>query len=237
MARTNRYDHFCPVARSLEVIGEKWSLLIVRDLLAGPRRFSDLQRGMANITPKWLSLRLRELEAAGLVEREQEPGRREVWYRLTPRGEDLRPVIGALNVWGMRHAIRPAVPGERLDPARMVISFAGYLNTTGVEAPPGTGWRFVFDGTPPQDLVFDRGRWRRMPAPAPALVVSTTREGWAAMLSQDPQRPAPAEVLELSGSDEEIERFQAVLGGILRPPGPPRPASALAPVTRQPTDF
>ena len=62
MARTNTYDHFCPVARSLEVIGEKWSLLVVRELLNGPRRFTGLERGLPRITPKWLTARLRELE-------------------------------------------------------------------------------------------------------------------------------------------------------------------------------
>ncbi len=56
------YQHFCPAARALEVIGEKWSLLVVRDLLAGPRRFSDLRRTLTAITPKWLSARLRALE-------------------------------------------------------------------------------------------------------------------------------------------------------------------------------
>src|SRR5688572_20706163 len=101
MARTKTYEHFCPVARSLEVIGEKWSLLIVRDLLRGPRRFSDLHESLGKITAKWLTLRLRELEAAGIVVRESEPGRREVWYRLTPAGEELAPVVGALNSWGV----------------------------------------------------------------------------------------------------------------------------------------
>jgi DNA-binding HxlR family transcriptional regulator len=62
------YQHFCPAARALEVIGGKWSLLIVRDLLAGPRRFSDLRRSLAGITPKWLSARLRALETDGVVE-------------------------------------------------------------------------------------------------------------------------------------------------------------------------
>ena len=64
------YQHFCPAARALELIGEKWSLLIVRDLLAGPRRFGDLRRSVMAITPKWLSARLRALEEDGIVERE-----------------------------------------------------------------------------------------------------------------------------------------------------------------------
>ena len=78
MARTKGYQHYCVIARSLETIGEKWSLLLVRDLLRGPQRFTDLLRYMSGITPKWLTARLRELEQAGIVERESKPGKREV---------------------------------------------------------------------------------------------------------------------------------------------------------------
>jgi DNA-binding HxlR family transcriptional regulator len=216
MARTNRYDHFCPVARSLEVIGEKWSLLIVRDLLGGPRRFTDLQRGLPNITPKWLSMRLRELESAGLVERDQQEGRREVWYRLTPRGYDLRPVVGALNVWGMRHAIRPPLPGERMDPRRMTTSFAGYLNTTGITAPEGTAWRLQIDDVT-QDLQFLRGRWRRRPSEAPRISVRTSQDRWATMLMQGPNRMPISEAVELSGDANEVQRFRDVIAGIVSP--------------------
>ncbi len=112
MAKTKHYQHFCPVARSLEVIGERWSLLIVRDLLGGEKRFTDLMRGLSNITPKWLTMRLRELEDAGIVERVHEPGKREVWYRLSPTGRELGGVIGELNAWGLRHAMRPPQEDE-----------------------------------------------------------------------------------------------------------------------------
>jgi len=88
------YRHFCPAARALETIAEQWSLLIVRDLLAGPRRFSDRRRSLAAITPKWLSPRLRALESDGVVTREV-AGEREVWYRLTPQGQALEPVSDA----------------------------------------------------------------------------------------------------------------------------------------------
>src|SRR5438094_10409003 len=87
-----RYRHFCPAARALETIGERWSLLVVRDLLAGPRRFSELRRSLATITPKWLSARLRTLEADGIVTRDVAV-KREVRYRLTPKGEALEPVF------------------------------------------------------------------------------------------------------------------------------------------------
>jgi len=103
---TRRYQHFCPAARALETIGERWSLLIVRDLLAGPRRFSDLRRSLTAITPKWLSARLRTLEADGIVTRDV-TGEREVRYRLTPKGEALEPVFDAVLVWGMDYALGP----------------------------------------------------------------------------------------------------------------------------------
>ena len=69
-----RYSHFCPVARSLERIGDRWSLLIVRDLLQGPQRFTDLIGSLSHITPKWLTLRLRELASAGIVDANASPG-------------------------------------------------------------------------------------------------------------------------------------------------------------------
>ena len=80
------YDHFCLVARSLERVGERWTLLVVRDLLTGPKRFTDLMDRLGGITPKTLSQRLRELEEAELVAADRAPGRREVFYRLTAAG-------------------------------------------------------------------------------------------------------------------------------------------------------
>src|SRR2546428_12790380 len=113
------YQHFCPGARALETIGEKWSLLVVRALLAGPRRFSDLRRSLAAITPRWLSARLRALESDGIVTREV-AGEREVWYRLTPKGQALEPVFDALLVWGMGHALGPPRGGEAILPGPAV---------------------------------------------------------------------------------------------------------------------
>src|ERR1700748_53091 len=106
------YEHFCLTARTLEQVGDRWTLLVIRDLLTGKKRFTDLMARLAGITPKTLSQRLRELEAAGLLIADREPGRREVWYRLTPAGADLAPVIDALRIWGLSHAWRRPEPGE-----------------------------------------------------------------------------------------------------------------------------
>src|SRR5215211_718965 len=111
MAQTTRtYDHFCMLARALERVGDRWTLLVVRDLLGGPRRFTDLMDRLGGITPKTLAQRLRELTDSGIVEADRVAGRREVWYRLTPAGEELGPAVEALSLWGLRHALRPPIP-------------------------------------------------------------------------------------------------------------------------------
>ena len=89
------------VARSLEVVGYKWALLIVRELLDGPRRFTQISRALPDANQKMITARLRELEAAGVVSRvayAEVPPR--VEYSLTPRGRALRPVVDALRSWG-----------------------------------------------------------------------------------------------------------------------------------------
>jgi DNA-binding HxlR family transcriptional regulator len=99
------YGQRCPVARTLELVGDRWTLLIVRDLLGGTRRFQDLQRGLPGLAPNILSDRLKLMEEHGLVVRRfysDHPPRAE--YALTPKGQELGVVIGALAAWGSRHA-------------------------------------------------------------------------------------------------------------------------------------
>jgi DNA-binding HxlR family transcriptional regulator len=99
-----RYGQACPVAKSLELVGERWTLLIVRDLLGGAQKFQDLEASLPGIAPALLSERLKRLEAHGLVTRRfysEHPPRAE--YLLTDRGRELGVVIGALATWGSRH--------------------------------------------------------------------------------------------------------------------------------------
>jgi DNA-binding HxlR family transcriptional regulator len=105
MAR--RYDQACPVAKSLEVVGERWTLLVVRDLLPGARRFVDLQASLPGIAPNILSERLKVMEDHGLIRRtfySDHPPR--AAYELTDRGRELGVVVGALAAWGSRHVHR-----------------------------------------------------------------------------------------------------------------------------------
>jgi DNA-binding HxlR family transcriptional regulator len=211
-ARTKTYQHFCPIARSLEVIGEKWSLLIVRDLLGGPQRFTDLLRGLNNLTPKWLTLRLRDLEAAGVVERVAEEGKREVWYELTPAGRELGPVISGLNAWGIRHAMRPMEPGEQVRPAALVRSFNAYLISEKVRLSGPATLQFRFGGDDSFLVVFDGRHWSYTRGEADAdVTVDTTPEAWATMLAGHKLNPAIA----ISGSAPALEELRSVLDSLL----------------------
>jgi DNA-binding HxlR family transcriptional regulator len=109
------YGQFCPVALAAEIFAERWTPLIIRELLCGSRRFSDLVRGVPRMSRTLLAQRLKSLERAGLVERIPGPAVRGLEYALTPAGEDLRPVVVALGVWGQRW-VRTEVKKEHADP-------------------------------------------------------------------------------------------------------------------------
>lgn len=97
------YSQFCPVSMAAEIICSRWTLLVLRELVLGSTRFNELRRGLPSMSPALLSKRLKDLEAAGIVRRasaKREPGVLE--YRLTEAGEELRPVIEAIGVWGHR---------------------------------------------------------------------------------------------------------------------------------------
>ena len=112
---STRYDRTCPVARTLEIIGDRWTILIIRDLLLkGPRKFLDFELSLAGISPNTLSARLKILEEADLIERrfyEQHPPRAE--YVLTGKGRQLGPVLQTLLDWGRKHTAAPAPASSR----------------------------------------------------------------------------------------------------------------------------
>ena len=96
------YNQFCPVAMAAEVICSRWTLLLLRELHAGSTRFNELRRGVPRMSPALLSKRLKELEAAGVVARADRDEAAQSEYRLTAAGEDLKPIIEAVGVWGHR---------------------------------------------------------------------------------------------------------------------------------------
>jgi len=110
------YKQFCPVAMAAEILGTRWTLVLLRELIAGSTRFNDLRRGVPRMSPALLSKRLKDLEAAGIVKRSPAPGEPDLFeYRLTEAGRDLKPVIEAVGGWGQRW-IETEVSLENLDP-------------------------------------------------------------------------------------------------------------------------
>ena len=111
MARQRTYGDPCGIARALDAVGERWALLVVRELMLGPKRFTDLRGALPGLSADILAQRLRELEAAGVVQRGvlAPPAASKV-YELTDRGRELQPILLALGRWGSR---QPFPPGDR----------------------------------------------------------------------------------------------------------------------------
>jgi len=109
-----KYGQFCPIAEAAEVLGDKWSLLIVRELLMGGNRFNVLQRGLGNISPTILTKRLNEMAEEGIVVKKKIQGQKGYEYFLTECGKELLPVLEQFGSWGMRWA-RGGMPDMDMD--------------------------------------------------------------------------------------------------------------------------
>ena len=123
------YKQFCPVAMASEVLCTRWTMVLLRELVAGSVRFNELRRGVPRMSPALLSKRLRELEAAGIVTRERLPEAPEIAaYRLTQAGRDLQPVVEAIGMWGQKWVeAEPSL--ENLDPELLMWDMRRNLRT------------------------------------------------------------------------------------------------------------
>jgi DNA-binding HxlR family transcriptional regulator len=122
------YGQFCPVAKASEVLAERWTPLVVRELLCGSHRFNALQRGLPLMSRSLLAKRLRELELAGVIERRPSGDGRGSEYHLTEAGEELRPIIMGLGAWGQRWA-RSEVSRADLDPRLLMWDMQRNIDT------------------------------------------------------------------------------------------------------------
>ena len=133
----SQYGQFCPVAKAMELLDERWTMLIVRELITGSHTFGDLQRGVPKMSPTLLSTRLRALTRSGVIDR-HEQGKR-VYYTLTQAGRELQPVVESIGKWGIRWMpelgeadydphllmwdVRRNVDVDALPPGRTVLQF------------------------------------------------------------------------------------------------------------------
>jgi len=154
------FGQFCPVAKACEIVAERWTPLVLRELMCGSSRFDELHRGLHNMSRTLLSARLHQLEDAGVIRSEQRANGHGREYRLTPVGEELRPIIMALGEWGQRWAqsridtadldvfllmldVQRNVPLDRLPPQRTVIRF-DFVGMTRTQT-EGRNWWLVLD--------------------------------------------------------------------------------------------
>jgi DNA-binding HxlR family transcriptional regulator len=202
------------MARALEVVGERWSLLIVRDLLLGPRRFTDLVASVGEITPTRLTSRLRQLEAAGLVTREPPKSGREVWYRLTEAGQALQPAIEALISWGQQFAFERPLPGEGAHAVAALVGTKVWLESRPRPRTKSLDWVWrLEDGEGAYSMRFADGTWElREGEDAPAdVVVETSSEAWARFFtSPATDRRLPNPEVKLTGKRPALAAFARI---------------------------
>jgi DNA-binding HxlR family transcriptional regulator len=204
------YRHFCMTARALEVVGDRWSLLIVRDLLLGPRRFTDLAQTLNPITPTRLTDRLRRLEAAGVIEREPAEIGKEVWYGLTDAGLDLESAIDELTFWGIQHAKEPPRPDEPVHSDAVMVGTKVWLNQYGPAKADGLVWVWRFPDEDHYSLRTANGTWvlSRAEEEGAAVTVDATQAAWATFLTTPREkRRLPANGITLEGKRSELKRF------------------------------
>lgn len=172
------YDEGCLAAHALDVIGDRWALLIVRELMLGPKRFAAIKAGVPGIATNMLAERLQSMLAAGLVTHRTLPAPASVQvYGLTPAGEDLWPVIAALCVWGARQPGHD--PRRFISPTALMLSMKAMGDAEG--APVAAG--FVM-GQEAFEVRLGAGRYDvvRTPAPACGPVFHGTANGLAGVI-------------------------------------------------------
>ncbi|MEP3277222.1 MAG: helix-turn-helix domain-containing protein [Stappiaceae bacterium] len=147
------YKQFCPVAMAAEVLCTRWTMVLMRELVAGTTRFNDLRRGVPKMSPALLSTRLKELELAGVVERRPLASEKGVFgYHLTDAGKDLRPVVEAMGMWGQKW-VESTLSLKNLDPSLLMWDMRRNLDPSPLP-PMRTVVQFLYS-----DLPATKSRW------------------------------------------------------------------------------
>ncbi len=208
MAEKRSYGDSCGIARALDLVGDRWALLAVRELVLGPKRFTDLRTGLPGCSPDVLAQRLRDLEEAGVVQRRKLPPPLAARvYELTDWGRELEPVLLALGRWGSRSSL-PAQP-----PALGVDALAVALKTMFDPARAGVGETTYQLRLADQEFVVQVGAgaldlWRGR-ADAPAATLDTDPGTLAALLwhGHREDEAVAAGSLRIEGSRRAASRF------------------------------
>lgn len=204
------YDQHCGLAHALDLVGERWAPLVVRELILGPRRFTDLRAGLPGVATNVLAARLRELEAGGVVARRRlPPPAASTVYELTPYGRDLEPVLLALGRWGVR-TLGPRRPGQSLRAGWIGVAmraFARPERTRGLDESYElrVGDEVLHATARDGEFTVAHG-----PVEAPAVVVETDPEGLLGLLigAVSPGDPA----VRVEGDPAAVARLVRTVG-------------------------
>ena len=208
-----RYEQFCPLARATEILGSRWTLLIVRELLIAPRRFSDLRRPLPGISSSVLAERMAALERRGIVQRrELPPPASSTVYELTEAGRDLLPSVVELARWGLRYMGTPR-ENDHIDPGWAWISLVCFARRDASPAfsvnvtVPDDGHDHCFNlaGGPGGTAIRRELAEADVSITAPTLVVLGLASG-----GLDPREAARSGALRAEGRLEILEDFPAL---------------------------
>jgi DNA-binding HxlR family transcriptional regulator len=219
-----RYRQFCAVSRALDVLGDRWALLVIRELLLGPRRYTDLLTGLPGIPSSVLTTRLRDLEYANVVRRMTlPPPAAAVVYELTPDGHDLRAIVDELALWGLRLMDQP----ENDESVRACwLSYSLSVSLPPAALPPDAEVELRLDGE--VNTVRDvagrlEARWGAAKNPR-AIVESSIRVLYLIATGQSDRRELQADgKLTIIGDTSTAEHFLDVARGVWRSAPQPSP--------------
>jgi DNA-binding HxlR family transcriptional regulator len=214
------YGQYCGLAHAMELVGERWALLVVRDLLPGPKRFTDLRNGLPRIPTNILSARLKELEASGVVQRRLLPRPQgSIVYELTDYGRELDDVVLRLDLWGARSLGQPR-PDDIVTTASLTMELRATFRRDAA-----AGLRLGYEvrvGDIVVHALVDDGKVEvgQGPPPRPDLVIDTGPELRALLAGElSPSEAVAGDAVRLTGDPALLDRFVQVFHI------PPPPAS------------
>ncbi len=217
IATLRTYGDGCAVARALDLVGERWALLIVRELLLGPKRFTDLRAGIPNAKPSVLSQRLRELEEGGVVRHRKLGPPVGTWvYELTDAGQELEPILTALGRWGSR---LPPQPGTALGPDSLVLALKWRVEPDAARDLSGNYELRLAEDRFRVEVADGRLRARRGDAEAPDAIIETDPETLEAVISggREPAEAMRARDMSIEGDQELATRLLNLYAESQRP--------------------
>ena len=208
------YNQHCTLAYALDQIGERWTLLIVRELLDGPRRYTDLARGLVTVPSNILASRLRDMETLELVARKRLPAPAEnvVVYELTEEGAALSDAIAALSRWGMR-SLPPTTDGRALR-ARWLIPVMEARFDPGAAAGVNDSYQLQVDEEEPVHFIVRDGHGQALPGPAPEPTVSISADAETLVALANGAITIPKAIsrgAKIQGAPDAIQRMLEIL--------------------------